>query len=156
MTKPASLIPNSASSHQHHVEATSPANVAYYQQHSSSSFSRSNEAQESNHQVYQASSTTHVGSSGDFSSNAHTNQLVIFPVEPRPGAPPTMPSVSRACSNCKKSHLGCDFARPCKRCVSVKEAPMGGVKGLEKFPAQKFLTHLVPSPFPFYSLPPSL
>ncbi|ORX51958.1 hypothetical protein DM01DRAFT_1408421 [Hesseltinella vesiculosa] len=29
------------------------------------------------------------------------------------------PHVRTACSNCKKAHLACDTARPCKRCISV-------------------------------------
>ncbi|KAJ3121239.1 hypothetical protein HK098_003831 [Nowakowskiella sp. JEL0407] len=29
------------------------------------------------------------------------------------------PNVARACSNCKKAHLGCDESRPCGRCVGL-------------------------------------
>jgi hypothetical protein len=29
------------------------------------------------------------------------------------------PNVSSACGPCKKAHLACDVARPCKRCVNM-------------------------------------
>ncbi|KAJ1564053.1 hypothetical protein HK096_009813, partial [Nowakowskiella sp. JEL0078] len=29
------------------------------------------------------------------------------------------PNVARACSNCKRAHLGCDESRPCQRCLGL-------------------------------------
>jgi hypothetical protein len=34
----------------------------------------------------------------------------------------TKAHVASACVNCKKKHLGCDSARPCRRCVLAGKA----------------------------------
>ncbi|OUM61993.1 hypothetical protein PIROE2DRAFT_62189 [Piromyces sp. E2] len=47
-------------------------------------------------------------------SNTNNNQ---DPLKPR-----RKTHVTRACSNCKKAHLACDVARPCKHCVNFGRA----------------------------------
>jgi hypothetical protein len=42
-------------------------------------------------------------------------------------------NVSSACGPCKRAHLACDVARPCKRCVN-----MGKEDQCEDVPVSKF------------------
>ncbi|OQE44850.1 hypothetical protein PENCOP_c002G07694 [Penicillium coprophilum] len=75
----------------------------------------------------------------------YNEQGPVYAGSPRPGAPPCPPQapdptqptgrslaqkstrrtkahVASACVNCKKKHLGCDPARPCRRCVLAGKA----------------------------------
>ena len=56
------------------------------------------------------------GSSLAITTSASEPRYALSPVSPRAARKPKA-HVASACINCKKKHLRCDNARPCRRCV---------------------------------------